>query len=256
MGQRTSHPPGTFSWAELVTSDAAAAKAFYTAVFGWDYRDTPIPDGQVYSTALRDGHDVAALFATDQQPPHWNCYVTVASADEATAKAKAEGATVMAEAFDVMDVGRMSVIADPAGAALCLWEPRTSIGAQLVNTPGSMTWSDLVTPDPDAAAAFYGAVFGWTTEEMPDSGGYRVIMNGGRSNGGMMALDPSRMDPDTPPSWTPYFGHEDVHRLAGEVAGHGGRLLAVPMQMAQGAFAIIADPQGAVFAAWTGEYDD
>src|SRR5919202_6023236 len=104
MGERTSYAPGTFSWAELVTSDAAAAKAFYTSVFGWEYRDNPIPDGSVYSTALRDGKDVAALFASDEQPPHWNCYVTVESVDASAARARELGATVAAEPFDVMDV--------------------------------------------------------------------------------------------------------------------------------------------------------
>jgi predicted enzyme related to lactoylglutathione lyase len=91
MGERTSYPPGTFSWAELATSDADAAKAFYASVLGWEYRDTPIPDGSVYSTALRDGKDVAALFSSDEQPPHWNCYVTVESAND-TASAPASSA--------------------------------------------------------------------------------------------------------------------------------------------------------------------
>ncbi len=83
MGERTSYPPGTFSWAELVTSDADAAKSFYSQLFGWEYEDNPTgPDGPVYSMAQRDGHSVAALFGDDSQPPHWNCYVTVESADE------------------------------------------------------------------------------------------------------------------------------------------------------------------------------
>jgi predicted enzyme related to lactoylglutathione lyase len=62
MGERASYAPGTFSWAGLLTSDADAAKAFYTSVFGWDYRDNAASDGQVDSTALRDGKDVAALW--------------------------------------------------------------------------------------------------------------------------------------------------------------------------------------------------
>ena len=113
MGERTSYPPGTFSWAELATSDADGAKAFYASVFGWEYRDSPIPDGSVYTMATRDGKDVAALYGTSDQPPHWNCYVTVASADDAAARADELGATVVAEPFDVMDAGRMAVIADP-----------------------------------------------------------------------------------------------------------------------------------------------
>jgi predicted enzyme related to lactoylglutathione lyase len=243
MGERTSYPPGTFSWAELATSDADAAKDFYTRVFGWEYEDNPAGEGQIYSMAKRDGHSVAALFKDDRMPPHWNCYVTVASADETTQKATDLGATVIAEPFDVMEVGRMAVIADPSGAALCLWEPRAHIGATLVNTPGSMTWNDLVTSEPQTAVDFYGGLFGWTFEE--ESGGYRVISNGDRSNGGIFPMD-------GPSNWMPYFGHEDVDRLVGEVETvHNG-----PLQLPNGRIAVLGDPQGAVFAVWTGEYDD
>jgi predicted enzyme related to lactoylglutathione lyase len=249
MGERTSYPPGTLSWAELATSDADAAKAFYTRLFGWEYEDNPAgEEGQIYSMALRDGHHVAALFKADQ-PPHWNCYVTVASADETAAAAKANGGGVMAEPFDVMDVGRMAVITDPTGAALCLWEPRKHIGATLVNTPGAMTWNDLVTPDPEGAAEFYGKLFGWTFEEMPNAEGYRVIDNGGRSNGGVFPQD-------GPANWLPYFGHDDVDRLVGEIEELGGTHHMGPAQLPNGRIAVLADPQGAVFAVWTGEYDD
>jgi uncharacterized protein len=248
MGERTSYPPGTFSWAELATGDAEAAKAFYTRLFGWDYEDNPAGDGQIYSMARRDGHYVAALYSADQ-PPHWNCYVTVASADETADKAAANGGSIMAEPFDVMEVGRMAVITDPGGAALSVWEPRAHIGAGLVNTPGSMAWNDLVTPDPEAAVDFYGKLFGWTFEEIPDAGGYRVIRNGDRTNGGIMPIQ-------GPSNWLPYFGHEDVDRLAAEIDGLGGRLYSGPVRVPSGSFAVLGDPQGAVFAALTGQYDD
>jgi predicted enzyme related to lactoylglutathione lyase len=250
MPERTSYPPGTFSWAELVTSDAGAAKAFYGEVFGWDYEDMPVSDGSVYTMAQRDGKRVAALYGSDEQPPHWNCYVTVASADDTTAKAREHGANVMADPFDVMDVGRMAVFADPGGAALCVWEPGQSIGAELVNTPGALTWNDLVTSDPASAEAFYGNVFGWTAEEIPDAGGYRVIRNAGRPNGGMM---PS---PGGPPNWVPYFGHEDVDGLVERIPDLGGKLHNGPIRMLAGSIAVFADPQGAVFSVWTGTYDD
>ena len=253
MGERTSHPPGTFSWAELATSDADGAKAYYSSLFGWEHDDRPVGDGQVYSMARRDGKTAAALFSSDH-PPHWNCYVTVASVDDAAARAGELGGTVMAEPFDVLDAGRMAVIADPTGAALCLWKAHDNIGAGLVNTPGSMTWNDLVTPDPDSATRFYAALFGWTFEEVPDAGGYRLIRNGERTNGGVMPLDAGTTG--TPPNWMPYFGHDDVDRLVEDGGGPGGRVVNGPIQMPQGSIAVLGDPQGAVFAVWTGEYDD
>jgi uncharacterized protein len=249
MAERTSYPPGTFSWAELATSDADAAKAFYNQVFGWEYDDNPIGDGQVYTMASRGGGQVAALFSSDQ-PPHWNCYVTVASADESAAKAEELGANVMAEPFDVMDVGRMAVFADPQGAALAVWEPRASIGATVVNAPGALTWNDLVTPDIDASATFYGALFAWTTEEIPDVSGYRVIKNGERQNGAMA------LSPDGPCAWMPYFGHEDVDSLFAEIPAQGGAVLHEAMEMPTGRIGVFADPQGAAFAVWTGYYDE
>jgi uncharacterized protein len=255
MGERTSHPPGAFSWAELVTSDAAGAKSFYGELFAWEYDDLPIPDAGVYSMAKRGGRTVAALYAGDD-PPHWNCYVTVASVEDTVARVADLGGTVPAEPFDVMEAGRMAVIADPAGAPLCLWTAGTSIGAELVNAPGAMSWNDLVTPDPEGAAEFYGALFGWETQPVPDAGGYRVIRNGGRGNGGIMPLDPDRMGAETPPSWMPYFGHEDVGRVIREIDGLGGRVFNGPVQILDGTIAVLGDPQGAVFAAWTGDYDD
>ena len=255
MGERTSYAHGTFSWAELATSDADGAKSLCTALLGWEYEDSPIADGMVYSMAKRDGRYVAALFGSDE-PPHWNCYVTVDSVDDTTARVAGFGGQVVAEPFDVMDVGRMAVIADPTGAPVCLWEARAHIGASLVNTPGAMTWNDLVTPDPEAAAAFFGSLLGWTTEEIPEAGGYRVIWNRKRTNGGMMRLDPERMGAGTPPHWMPYFGHEDLGRAVDEIPARGGPLYSGPHRMPQGSIAVFADPQGAVFALWTGDYDD
>jgi len=256
MGKRTSYPPGTFSYAELATSDAAAAKDFYTRLFAWEYDDVPVGDGRVYSIANRDGSAVGGLYATGDQPPHWNCYVTVTSVDGTVEAAAGHGGSVVVQPHDVQDLGRTAIVADPAGARLCLWEPRRRIGAYLVNAPGAMNWNDLVTPDPEAAARFYGVLFGWRAQEIPSAGGYRVIWNGERTNGGIMPVDVERMGPDAPPAWIPYFGHDDVGRLIAEIDGLGGRLFNGPIEMLQGSIAILGDPQGAVFAVWTGDYDD
>jgi len=238
---------------ECATSDAAAAKAFYGELFGWTYDDRPIGGGAVYSMARLDGEDVAAVYASEQAP-HWNSYVTVESAEAAAERARAAGGDVAAEPFDVMDAGRMSVIADPAGAALCVWEPRANVGAGLVNVPGALTWNDLMTTDVAAACAFYGEVFGWTFQAVPGAPGDRVVIrNGDRTNGGIARL-PEGME-GVPPAWAVFFAVEDAAAGAARATEQGGRLLMGPMPVPAGRLAIVADPQGAVLGLSDGEAD-
>ena len=117
------YEPGMFCWIELATNDAAAAKSFYTSVFGWKINDIPIPDGSVYTMLQVDGHDLGALYENKEHPPAWNSYVNTTSVDDAAKKAKDLGANVIAPPFDVMDVGRMAVIADPQGAMFNIIKP-------------------------------------------------------------------------------------------------------------------------------------
>jgi uncharacterized protein len=256
MGERTSHPPGTLSWADLATSDAEGAKRFYGELLGWEYEDLPVGDGQVYTMARVGGLEVAALSQAADQPPHWNVYVTVDEAAAAAARAAELGGTVLAEPFDVFEAGRMAVVQDPTGAILSAWQPGQSIGARLVNATGAMTWADVLTPDADAASRFYGAWLGWTVEEVPQAQGYRIITNGGRSNGGMQPLVREVLGPDARPGWTPYFGVDDLEAARGQVDELGGRVLVGPVPVPNGMFAVISDPQGAVCALWAGTYDD
>jgi uncharacterized protein len=251
MGERTSHPPGTFSWADLSTSDPDAAKVFYVGLFGWETEDTPIPDGGVYTMLKKRGKAVAALSATQQegQPPSWNSYITVESADDGAAAAAAHGGTVVLGAFDVMDVGRMAVIQDPTGAFFSVWEPRASIGAELVNEPGTLTLNQLNTSDPQRSQEFYSGVFGWRFEAV--EGGdrpYWGIYNGDRLNGGMME--------EHPDMWLVYFGSEDADADAGRIPELGGTVILPPVPVPGGRILVAHDPQGAVFALLSGRFDD
>jgi uncharacterized protein len=249
MGERTSYAPGTLSWTELLTSDAEAAKAFYTELLGWSYDDRPVGPDMVYSMAQVQGKSVAALYQSDD-PPHWNCYVTVESVDETVDRARGLGAQILAEPFDVMSAGRSAALADPTGGVFYLWQAGDNIGAYLVNQPGAMAWNDLVTAEPDAAAEFYAALFGWTIEEIPGAQGYRSIRNGGSANGGIMPLQ-------GPTAWMPYFGHESVEVAIERIGGLGGQLMTGPMPVPSGQFAIFSDPQGAVFGLLeSNAYDD
>jgi hypothetical protein len=258
MGERSEYTPGTFSWADLATTDQPAAKAFYGALFGWQADDMPIGDGLVYSMMKAGSKQVAGIGPQPEAqrdagaPPAWNSYVSVVDADATVERVKELGGTAHAPAFDVFDAGRMAVLQDPQGAFFEIWQPRGHTGAQLVNAPGALAWNDLNTSDVDGAAAFYGELFGWTFtphENSPEP--YLVIMNGGRGNGGISALQTP-----APPHWLPYFAVEEIDAALASVVELGGRTLAGPIEIAIAKIGIVSDPQGAVFAIYAGELEE
>jgi uncharacterized protein len=255
MGERTSHAPGTFSWADLSSTDTDGARTFYTSLFGWDAEDNPVPDAGVYTMLLKGGKPVAALSGVmnEGQPSAWNCYVTVESADDAAASAQQHGGMVAMEAFDVMDVGRMAVFQDPTGAFLAVWQPAASIGAERVNEPGALTLCQLNTSNPERAQEFYEGVFGWRFDKLPTEEPYWGIYNGDRLNAGMMPLAP---DAGAPSHWLAYFGSESVDDDAGRIAQLGGQVIVGPLAIQSGRILVAMDPQGAAFALFSGEFDD
>ena len=256
MGERTQYTPGTFSWTDLNTTDQEAAKTFYAALFGWDYEDNPVGEGFYYSMAKLDGHFVAAIALQPQQqreagaPPAWNSYITVENADEALARAKELGASVHADAFDVMEAGRMGVVQDPQGAHFLVWEPNQHIGAGLVNAPGALSWNELGSPDLDGSASFYGGLFGWTTAPMEGSDPpYLVVKTAdGHSNGGIRPP----MPPGAPSFWLVYFATGDIDAGVAKVSELGGNVLAPVTDIGIAKIAVVQDPHGAVFALYHG----
>jgi predicted enzyme related to lactoylglutathione lyase len=250
MGERTSHAPGTFSWVDLAASDPNAAKGFYSSLFGLTADDRPIPGDGVYSMMLKDGRAACAITGTmEGQPVGWNSYVTVESADAAAAAVGEHGGRVMGEPFDVMDAGRMATVVDPNGAAFAVWEPRDSIGAEVVNEPGTLTINQLNTSDPARAQEFYTGVFGWRFEQVAEGDQpYWGIYNGDRLNGGMMEQPPDM--------WLAYFASESVDDDAGRIGELGGQVILPPAPIPGGRILVAQDPQGAVFALFSGRFDD
>jgi hypothetical protein len=262
MGERTSHAPGTFSWVDLSTTDPEDAKRFYARLFGWEFDDLPVGNGSVYTMCRLDGHNVCALSGQTEQersmgiPPHWNNYVTVADVDASAARARALGGNVIMEPFDVLEAGRMSVVADPGGAAFCMWQPRESIGATVVNVPGALTWNELATKDIPGAKEFYGGLFDWGFEDMDTAGGpaYVIVRNADRSNGGIR--EQSEAEAGIPPHWLPYLAVDTADAAVTRARELGGNVLMEPMTVPAGRFAALSDPQGAVFAVFEGDFDD
>jgi predicted enzyme related to lactoylglutathione lyase len=230
MGERTEYTPGTFCWTDLTTTDQEAAKAFYGGLFGWEAEDMPVGDGVYYSMQRVDGKDVAAISPQQQQL----------------------GATVHAPPFDVMEAGRMAVIQDPQGAHFLLWQANRHIGAALVNAPGAPSWNELASPDLDASKEFYSSLFGWTVEPFEGSPQpYLTIKNGEANNGGIRELD----SPGPPPHWLVYFAIDDIDQGLAKVEQLGGVKHAGPMDIGIAKIAVVADPQGAIFALYAGQLE-
>lgn len=242
MGERTSYPPGTFCWTDLVTSDPDAAGAFYADVLGWQLEEIPRAG---FALARVGGRAVASIgpLPDPSQSPRFNCYVSVASVDATAARARELGGEVLLEPGDVGAMGRLAVLADPAGAALSLWQPGELAGAEVVNVPGALTWNDLATTDIDAAEAFYGGLFGWTFEAASDDPPYNVIHSpDGRRNGGMMAAADGQ-----PPVWVPYFATDDIVAVCARAEEEGAAVVNGPADVPAGTFAVLQDPQRAAF---------
>jgi uncharacterized protein len=258
MGERTQYTPGTFCWTDLTTTDQDAAKTFYGGLFGWEAEDMPVGDGVYYSMQRVDGKSVAAISPQPQPqrdagvPPTWNSYVSVEDADAVADKAKELGATVHAPPFDVMEAGRMAVIQDPQGAHFLLWQAKNHIGAALVNAPGALSWNELASPDLDASSTFYSSLFGWSVEPFEGSPQpYLTIKNGDANNGGIRELD----SPGPPPHWLVYFAIDDIDAGLATVERLGGTKHAGPIDIGIAKIAVVADPQGAIFALYAGQLE-
>src|SRR5918998_1156324 len=249
MGERERHDHGAFSWTDLSTPDADASRDFYAPLFGWEFDDAPIPEeagGGFYRMAKLGGRTAAAMYESSERHPAWASYVTVDDVDAITARATELGATAMGEPFNVMDTGRMALIQDPTGAVLALWQPGTSIGAEVVNRHGALTLNQLNTSDPDAAQRFYEALFGWQIEQMPSPElPYWGIYNGDRVNGGMSGLPPGS---PAPSHWLVYFGIDDLDGAGEQIHSRGGTVMVEPRAVPGGRILVAQDPQGAVFA--------
>jgi predicted enzyme related to lactoylglutathione lyase len=201
----------------------------------------------------------------------WNTYVWVDDADEAAAKVRDAGGTVLSEPFDVMDAGRMAVCADPEGAVFGLWQARNQKGARVVNEAGALNFNGLGTRDVDGAKALYGAVFGWQTmsvgggNEMWTLPGYGDHLEertpGLREQMAAMGGPPGFEDvvasinpipddqPDIPPHWSVTFATDDAEATAAKAAELGGKVVVPPFDGPWVRMTLIADPGGATVIA-------
>ena len=254
------NPHGAFIWYELITPDPVGAKAFYEEVVGWAIGEAS-PEFNGYRMIGRSdsGQAGGVLPLTDEMQSHgarpaWLGYVGVDDVDPAVTAIEQAGGKALMPAFDIPDIGRIALVADPQGAPFYVMKPTPPKGQEgkastvfSVDQPQHVRWNELSTTDPDAAIAFYGQHFGWTQQgemDMGEMGKYRFIHHHGVAIGAVMPKMP-----EMPVSlWTYYIGVDDIDRAASAVQAGGGSILNGPMEIPGGEFALNAlDPQGASF---------
>jgi predicted enzyme related to lactoylglutathione lyase len=275
MPERDGYIPGVPCWIDTSQPDPASAVDFYRGLFGWEFEDVmpPESEGKYFIARIRGG-DVAAVGSIPEGAPKmamWNTYIWVDSADQTASRALDAGGKTLMEPFDVMDSGRMAVLADPEGAAFCVWQAKEHKGARIVNEHGSLNFNGLNTRDVDGAKSFYGSVFGWQTlaldggAEMwtlPGYGDHLELDNPGLRKqvaevGGpagfedvVAAINPIADDqPDVPAHWSVTFAVDDADAVAAKATELGGKVTVPPFDAPWVRMTVLADPQGATFIA-------
>ena len=243
-----------FVWYELMTTDMAAAKAFYASVVGWEAPDASTSD-LTYSLFTSAESAVCGLIELPAEAtkmgatPRWIGYVGVDDIDAAADRVKRLGGAVYVPPTET-NIGRIAVVADPQTASFALIgglkveQRQAAVGPE---KPGQVVWRELLAVDWQKAFAFYGALFGWqkAVAEISSADTYQLFSAGGQMIGGVFAKPPFMPDP----FWVYYISIGDIDAAAARVTAAGGRIFVGPLELPDGSWIIrCADPQGAVFA--------
>lgn len=239
---------GRFVWFELVTPQVDEALAFYPEVIGWGRQEMDMGDF-VYNmlTAGEKAHSGVTKPQMEGVPSHWASYLSVADVDATAHKVTENGGTVIVAPFDIPNVGRTALVADPQGATLFLFKAAES------DDGGSEAfhWNELWARDAEAVLPFYEAVFGFGTQTMQmPNGDYHVLVAGETMIGGVM----TSQVPEAPPMWLPYIEVDDCDEVVARAKDHGADVkFDASTTPGVGRFAIFADSTGAVVGVITPE---
>jgi predicted enzyme related to lactoylglutathione lyase len=244
---------GHFAWYELLTTDLAAAGAFYREVVGWDVKNasTSRLTYSVFATGVVPLGGIMELPEEGRRmgaTPRWVGYVAVDDIDATAAQIRRLGGAVLLPPTD-SNIGRVSVVADPQKATFALVAGLTYRPTQAggLDEPGRVGWHELLAEDRNRIFDFYGALFGWqkTSDEVDPEDVYQLFSVSGQTLGGMLTKQPSVPHP----CWLYYFNVDDIGAAANRVDKGGGRVLQGPIELTDGCWiARCADPQGALFA--------
>ncbi|GAA2302284.1 VOC family protein [Streptomyces kunmingensis] len=253
---------GAPNWLDLSTPDLDGSIAFYGGVFGWQFRAGGPETGGYGMFRLEDKTVAGAMTVTaDQGTPGWTVYFRSTDAESVAKAAEQAGGTVFLQPMDVLDQGRMAILADPGGAAFGIWQPGEHKGFGHVTQDGGLNWVELYAPDVSAAKAFYGSVFGWSTFDVEFPGGSYTTVNPAGADedamfGGIVPLDVDPAEAQAGAHWTPYIHVPDVDAAADAARRLGGTVRTAPVDLpGVGRIAKLSDQFGAGFAVIKGNPD-
>jgi predicted enzyme related to lactoylglutathione lyase len=240
---------GRFLWYELITTDMAAAKAFYAEVLGWGAQDA----GYGYTLFTEGGATIAGLMYLSDEArriglrPSWIGYVGVDDVDAAAERARQLGGTVYPP-MEVPNVSRLSLAIDPQKATIAVfkWLDGRREPPEL-SAPRRVGWHELLVDDWEQAWPFYSELFGWqkAQAETGATGTYQPFSAGGITIGGMSNRPAAMADP----FWLYYFNVGDIDDAVKRVKAGGGTILDGPVEVATTHWVVeCTDPQGAIFA--------
>lgn len=238
-------------WFDLGTSDLAAARRFYTGLFGWTAEMSPEPDAGGYTTFRKDGKLVAGAGQLTEpgRPTAWALYIASDEVASLPDRVEAAGGSTLMPPMDILRHGRMAIFSDPGGAVFGAWQGGSHRGAELVDHAGSVVWCELASRDVEASKAFYRAVFGWQPEDRPvGSVAYTTFRLHDTEVAGLIPMVGDLWPPGSPPHWMIYFGVDDCDATAQLAEQLGGRAPVPPTDIPPRRFAVLHDPQGAAFS--------
>lgn len=243
-------------WYELMCKDPAAARRFYATLVGWRIDESPLPGSTMdYRMISADDGLVGGVFTlTDDMcqqgaMPCWLMYLGVDDVDASVGAITAAGGAALLQPFEIPNVGRIAMVADPQGAVFYVMRGHSDEVSTVCDPAkaGHGAWHELHAADGPQATAFYEAQMRWAKADAVDMGPmglYQLFSIGGQALGGIMT------DKQFPrAAWLVYFRVDGIERAALRITEAGGKVVHGPAEVPGGGWIVNGiDPEGAMFA--------
>ena len=246
------HRIGKVIWRDLETTQMAAAKRFYTGLFGWQFRGYHA-DGMDDAVALKSGHPVAGILQRrirkgEERPSAWLPFLAVRDADAAVITALQHHAQIVSEPENLPLRGRQALLTDPEGVRFGILSSSSGDTPDVTGLPGMWLWTALVSRDSGDEAVFYQQVFGYNLLGMPTNDGFEHIR---LSSDGLVRISVSEMPADAAslhPYWISFVRTDDATDTVARAQRLGARVMLNVRRDNHGdQSAVLADPTGARF---------